>query len=120
MKSIVIVGLLLLAGCTAPQPAWLSGQSGAEAPGYSTLADANDPIDMAAAPVVTRLALYTHDVAKALTAGKISRQYAIQARDDEHNLRAVIERAVASRDMALIGRAATTVDEYAKDLENMK
>jgi hypothetical protein len=120
IQSIYLATLVFLfAGCVATPVALTSAADNA-GPVYATLADANNPIDMAAAPVVTRLAVYTGSVTKALKAGQISKQYAINCRDRERDLRRQLESAVARHDMSGIRAASATLDGYVNDLEALQ
>jgi hypothetical protein len=71
MKLIILFMLASLAGC-AIQPAPLSSDAGNDASaGFGTLADANNPVEMAAATVINRVALVRYSASRALKRGNI-------------------------------------------------
>lgn len=120
MRILTILLPLLLTACNNDPLALIGEPVKDDVPVFATIADANDPIEMAAAPVVTRLAYYTHNVAQALTHGKISRDQAIARRDAERSLRADIETAVKAKNLNAIRAADATLVGYIKDLETYR
>lgn len=114
-----LVLVAVLAGCGSSQPAQaLDGAAGSESPVAGTLADANNPVEMAAAPVVSRLAIQTFNTAKSLRAEKITKDQAIEFRENGQRWRAQLESAIAANDLSTVQRVAAELDTYLINRDN--
>lgn len=87
-----------------------------ESSGFGTLADANDPVEMTAAPIINKLALYTHTVATHLKLSYITRDKAVSLRERERALRARIESAVVGKSISELRLIAAELDGYFNEL----
>lgn len=85
--------------------------------GFGTLADSNNPADMAAASVYTRLALYRQRAAAYLRNGliPISQAKAVQAIAD--TIRSHLDRARANSNLTDIQNLSELLDDQIKQLE---
>jgi hypothetical protein len=118
------LGLFLFAfalvACTPVKP--ISLQSAPEKTdnglvAVGTLSDSSNPADMAGSVVKTHLALYLRTAAKKLRDGKIDRDYARFARGEAEAIHALLDKAVAKRDLAAIGELADRLDTLKINLE---
>lgn len=112
MHILFALMLFVLASCDSGQQQGLGGAAESEAPIAGTLADANNPVEMAAAPLVSRLALLTYNTAKDLRQQKITKDQAVDFRAREQQWRVRIESAVQSQDLAAVQAVATELEQY--------
>lgn len=113
---LLIASLAIMVGCSMQPLPILAMPAQAGSPVVATLADANNPVEMAATPVVTRLAIYTKSVARALKRGQISKEYAITCRERERVLRKQLETAIAESSFSAISDVSNLITVYAGEL----
>lgn len=71
ISSIALI--VMSTGCATQQPVEMSSKTGGSMPGFATLADANDPIDMASAPIITQAAVIRYSALKRFKEGRLDR-----------------------------------------------
>jgi hypothetical protein len=81
---------------------------------YGTLSDANNPADVAASAVYTRLAMYRHIAAQKLKAKKITRQQAIDAQSSADAIRKQLDAALKAKDLQAIGNVSKKLEKQEK------
>lgn len=116
----LICMVIALNGCASSQVDFSSQATATHGNGFATIADANDPVEMAAAPVVTRLTMYAYRAADLADADKLTRAQRDIIRIQERTLRAEVEDGVRLRDLRKINNAAVLLDAYFADLEKLK
>lgn len=115
--SFVVVGLLIwLSGC-AGEPVLVSAPADSEIPVFATLADAKDPIEMAAAPVINRVALIRHSTSRALKKGHITPDDAREALFCTDHVIDDLNGAVKAKNLPSIKTASHAADACLAQLE---
>ncbi|MDP1772000.1 MAG: hypothetical protein Q8L15_06925 [Methylobacter sp.] len=119
MKLIISIALLVLVtACTVQTPVDINAQRDDSSVGaLGTLADANNPAEMKASPVVTHLAMFLNRAKKHLHRKQITVDSAIAARDCADRLRAIIDDAVKRSDINTINAISSRIGECESIIE---
>lgn len=112
MKALIFILFSVLVGCASAPVDLPSTQPESVAAGFGTLADARDPVELAAAPVYTQLALYRFTAAKQLRDGEITVDQARTVQRTADRIRSQLDAAVAARNVRQINAALTLLSEY--------
>jgi hypothetical protein len=121
ITAFIAVSIGLLSGCSTDpaQSAELVAQRSAPLlTGFATLADSGDQVDMAAAPVYTRLALYRKRAATYLGNGLITIAQAKQSQATADSIRSQLDSARAAGKVPIILGLSHLLDLAINSLES--
>jgi len=102
---LLTAAIAMLTGCSIQPLPIVAMPASAESPAFATLANANDPGDMAAASIINQAAVQLYSIKSALKNRRIGSNQAIAATTCVDSVRDHVLRGVAIRDVEYINQA---------------
>ena len=115
MKIIMLLMSMALFGCANVPVDLMSVSQLANQSGFATIADANDPVEMAAAPVYTELAMYRFSAAKALRNKEIPVEQAETVQRNADAVRVMLDSSVKRKSIDGIKAASVLLDTFKEE-----
>jgi len=116
MKLIVVLMLAALSGC-AIQPVPISANYSGSAAGFGTIADANDPVEIAAASIINQAEVQLYRINRELEDRRIGSNMAISSTACVDNVKDHVLIGVVIRDIDRINQAKPMLSECKEKLE---
>ena len=120
IKAVLVFAVLMLAGCLGDQSAAPRTEPPIAIRAFGSLADANNPADIAASVGYTHLARFRHRAAGLLNAQKISAAEAQDYQSAADALRTALDTGRAQADIDAIRATKTQIDNLNQRLDAIK